>query len=191
MVLDPEDGAQYGYFILRPVYGGALSGERVDYVTALEAYSGASTVEVAQITGIDTGSISTVTFGGVPRCLSVSDYSGGDPPKIASVEATITYDGGGANAPTDPDGGGSVFLVELVGNQSHFSVHDGSGTQFAYLEASVMADGGQSVFVYESGVLSLQDTIWTIKIWRVTEGGTPPTEPTEFWTSFVGSREII
>ena len=191
MILDEEDGDQYGYFILRPVYGEALSGERVDYVTALGVYSGASTVEVAQITGIDTGSISTVTFGGAPQCLYVNDYSEGAPPEIVSVEATITYDGGGTSVPTGPDGGGSVFLVELMGNQSYFDVYDGSGTQSAYLHAAVMADGGQSVVVNENGVLSLQDTIGTIKIWRVTEGDTPPTEPTEFWTSFVGSREIV
>ena len=189
MVLDPEDGGQYGYFILRPVYGEALSGERVGYATALGVYSGASTVELVQIDDIDTDYISVTKFGGVPWCIDASSFATGDPSKTIIVEAVITYDGGGIGWHDAPDGGESVFLVELVGNQSYFDVYDGSGTQSAYLEAFVMSDGGQYVRVYKTDAPPLQDTIWTIKIWRV--GGTPTIEPTEFWTGFVGSREII
>lgn len=191
MVLDPEDGDQYAYFILRPEYGVSpypCPGERVNYETALGFYSSAGVVDVAHITGIDTGTISTTTFSGTPSCLFAQGYE--NEGILATVEAQITYDGGGTNVPTDPDGGASVFLVQLSGNVSGFIVLESDGDE--YVTASTMADGGQSVVVYGGGIIPLQTSLWGgIKIWRVVEGDTPPPTQPEFWTSFVGSREII
>ena len=189
MVLDPKDGDQYGYFILRPEYGVyPCPGERVDYETALGFHSSAGAVDVAHITGVDTGTISTTTFSGTPSCLYAQEYTSDD--VVTTVEAQITYDGGGTSTPTAPDGGASVFLVQISGNVSGFIVLESDGDE--YVTAATMADGGQSVLVYGGGIIPLQTSLWGgIKIWRVAEGGTPPPTRPEFWTSFVGSREII
>ena len=189
MVLDPEDGDQVAYFILRPEYGvNPCPGERVNYETALGFHSSVGVVDVAHITGIDTGVISTTTFSGTPSCLYAQGYESGG--VLVTVEARITYDGGGTNVPTDPDGGASVFLVQIIGNVSGFIVLESDGDE--YVTASTMADGGQSVVVHGGGIIPLPTSLWGgIKIWRVVEGGTPPPTQPEFWTSFVGSREII
>ena len=189
MVLDPEDGDQVAYFILRPEYGVyPCPGERVNYETALGFHSSAGVVDVAHITEIDEDGFNTTTFSGTPSCRDAQGYGPDD--VLTTVEVRITYDRGGTNVPTDPDGGASVFLVQIIGNVSGFNVLESDMDE--YVTASTMVDGGQSVFVHGEGIIPLQTSLWGgIKIWRVTEGGTPPPTRPEFWTSFVGSREIV
>lgn len=189
MILDKEDGDNYGYFILRPelaVY--PLVGERVTYAEAFAAHSASGTVPIVHISGIATGSPVVTSFGGVPSLLLAQfplDY--GPPEKIIAADITTTYDMGGSNVASDPDGGASVFLVEIMGNTTGYEVGDSSSYG---VSATVGSDGGQ--FLYIGGyaapyLLSLTD----IKIWRISGLLVPPVpQPPAFWTSFIGSREI-
>ena len=188
MILDEEDGDQYGYFILRPeLFVDPLVGERVTYAEALAAHSDPGTVPMVHISGIATGSPTETSFGGVPSFLS-AEYPI-DSEKIIVVRVKTTYDRGGTNAPTAPDGGSSVFLVELAGVQAGYTVDD--STEYS-VSAETSADAGQFLRVGGNTAPFLQDLLTDIKIWRLSGTWEPPEPPPPaFWTNFLGSREIL
>ena len=189
MVLDPEDGDQYGYFILRPESDEfQLVGGRITYAKALAAHSDSGTVPVVHISGIATGSPTETSFGGVPSFRAASYPTSGSG-KIIKVRVGTTYDRGGTNIPAAPDGGASAFLFELVGVQSGYTV--GGSTEYS-VNAWTFSEGGQLISVDGTTAPFLQDLLTDIKIWRL-PGTWEPSEPPPpaFWTSFVGSREII
>ena len=165
--------------------------------TQAEGMVGGS-VDVAHITGLDTVSPAGVGFAGTPHLRS-SDapdyfYFYAEPDDtVAGVSFATSYDGGSENVETDSDGGASQFLFELIGVSAHDYVVDGTGSNADYiLNAFSGADGGQYIFLYGPANDSPRSVgVSTVKVWRV-EGVVPPPQPTpEFWTSFIGSREII
>lgn len=190
MVLDPEDGDQYGYFILRPESDEfQLVGGRVTYAEALAAHSDSDTVPVVHISGIVTGSPTETSFGGVPSVL-FSGYPTSGSGKIIEASVGITYDRGGTNIPTAPDGGSSVLLIELVGDQSGYTVD--VSTEYS-VNAWTFSEGGQLISVGGTTAPFLQDLLTDIKIWRLSgiwDPSEPPPPPPAFWTNILGSREI-
>ena len=187
MILDEETGDQYGYFILRPeLFVDPLVGERVTYAEALAAHSDPGTVPMVHISDIATGWPSETSFGGVPSFL-YTWYAKTE--KIFAVGVETTYDRGGTDVLTAPDGGSSVFLVELAGVQAGYTVDD--STEYS-VRAVASADGGQTIRVGSNAAHSLQDLLTDIKIWRLSGTWEPPEPPTPaFWTNFLGSREIL
>ena len=190
MVLDPEDGDQYGYFILRPELDEfQLVGGRVTYAEALAAYSDSGTVPVVHISGIVTGSPTETSFGGVPS-FQLETYHTSDSGKIIEVIVGTTYDRGGTGIPTDLDGGASIFLFELVGGQSGYTV--GGSTEYS-VNAWTFSEGGQLISVGGTTAPFLQDLLTDIKIWRLSgiwDPSEPPPPQPAFWTNFLGAREI-
>lgn len=190
MILDEEDGDQYGYFILRPESDEfQLVGGRVTYAEALAAHSDSDTVPVVHISGIATGSPTETSFGGVPSFKFTEYYL--DSEKIRHVYVVTTYDGGGTGIPSDPDDGGvSVFLVELAGVQAGYAV--GDSTEYS-VGAGSNSEGGQILYVYSNTAPFLQDLLTDIKIWRLSgiwDPSEPPEPPPQFWTNILGAREI-
>lgn len=190
MVLDPEDGDQYGYFILRPESDEfQLVGGRVTYAEALAAHSDPDTVPVMHISGIATGSPTETYFGGVPS-VRFSGYPTSGSGKIIEASVGITYDRGGTNIPTAPDGGSSVLLIELVGDQSGYTVD--VSTEYS-VNAWTFSEGGQLISVGGTTAPFLQDLLTDIKIWRLSgiwDPSEPPPPPPAFWTNILGAREI-
>lgn len=83
----------------------------------------------------------------------------------------------------------SVFLVELQGpNAGDFVVQ---GDTFGVYH-DVSADGGQVIYL-NSPIGGLTTGLTRIRIWRTGgfPGGPLPEPPSNFWTSFIGSHEII
>ena len=112
---------------------------------------------------------------------------------VAGVSFATSYDGGSENVETYSDGGASQFLFELIGVSAHDYVVDGTGSDADYILNAVSgADGGQYISLHGPANDSPRSVgVSTVKVWRV-EGVVPPPQPTpEFWTSFIGSREII
>lgn len=190
MILDEEDGDQYGYFILRPESDEfQLVGGRVTYAEALAAHSDPDTVPVMHISGIATGSPTETSFGGVPS-FKYSSYPTSGSGKIIEVSVGITYDRGGTNIPTAPDGGASVLLIELVGDQPGYTVD--VSTEYS-VNAWTFSEGGQLISVGGTTAPFLQDLLTDIKIWRLSgiwDPSEPPPPPPAFWTNILGAREI-
>lgn len=190
MVLDPEDGDQYGYFILRPESDEfQLVGGRVTYAEALAAHSDPDTVPVVHISGIATGSPTETHFGGVPSFRDASYPTSGSG-KIIEVSVEVTYDRGGTNIPTAPDGGASIFLIELAGTQSGYTV--GRSTEYS-VNAWTFDEGGQLISVGGTTAPFLQDLLTDIKIWRLSgiwDPSEPPPPAPAFWTNILGAMEI-
>ena len=83
-------------------------------------------------------------------------------------------------------GGASKFLVALYGDGAcDVGVEKGATVRIAHY---ISGDGGQYINLSGPPDRDLDARITRIVIWRVE--GDPP-EPSDFWTSFVGSREII
>ena len=76
------------------------------------------------------------------------------------------------SAETYGDGGISSFTSPSVG--------------YAYSNT----DGGQRIYVTALDPLFFEASIDQVKVYAAYDG-VPPAPPTEFWTSFVGSREIV
>jgi hypothetical protein len=139
---------------------------------------------------------------GVPQLSFACDSSVPDPRPCVGVSFSsfASYAGGGRNVPMDPDGGVNAWLVEVTATDaSGFGVD--SSALFT-VECGASSDGGQSVGVgtsaYANGdpwgtFVPLQDVLTRLQFWRIPTRIWPddPDPPPNFWTSFVGSHEII
>lgn len=102
-----------------------------------------------------------------------------------SMNVLTTYDNGyWDDMPPGGSFAASYFLVELQGpNASEFVVRGDTFGIYHY----VSPDGGQSIYL-NSSVDGLLTGLTRIRVWRV---GSFPGDPSNFWTGFIGSREII
>ena len=106
---------------------------------------------------------------------------------------------GGTDVVTAPDGGANALLVEITTAESTDLARIGVGNYIPedfWIRCSASSDGGQgfSLLTNESGLVSDFDEVFTrIKVWRLPTRIWPvsPPEPSEFWTGFIGAREII
>lgn len=108
------------------------------------------------------------------------------------------YAGGGINTPMDLDGGINAMLVEVTVTDAADLLRIGAGPlsvsdDFRIL-CSAGPDGGQAFSVRANNLTPISDfdeVFARIKVWRLPTRIWPVEPPAEFWTSFVGSREII
>ena len=169
---------------------------KVDRATAAATHAGEGTVAVADINNINLPGYDVTTFAGV---VTLRDEGG--PPEdwvyvnvgvdgITGISFATSYDGGGFNTEDDVGGGASQFLMEITGVTAHdFTVRARNDLPGTYPGIGAFSNdyGGQHLGL--SGYTGSID-ITRIKLWRVA-GSAPPPPPSNFWTSFIGSREII
>lgn len=170
---------------------------KVDRATAAATLAGEGTVAVADINNINLPGYDVTTFAGV-----VTLRDGGGPPEdwvyvdvgedgIAYIAFATSYDKGGFNIEHSIDGGVSQYLMEITGATAHdFTVR--ARDDFSETSPGIKAfsgdDGGQYLSLF--GYTDIID-ITRIKLWRVGGVVSEPGPPSNFWTSFVGSHEII
>ena len=192
------DGPNVAYYLAgQPFDPDAPDLERMQISRAQAEGMVGGAVDVAHITGLDTASPAGVGFAGTPhlRSFDAPDYfffDTGPDDTVAGVSFATTYDGGSEDVEAASDGGASQFLFELIGVSAHdYSVRIDTPSYYV-LRADSGADGGQYISLYNISADSPRSVgVSTVKVWRV-EGVVPPPQPTpEFWTSFVGSREIV
>ena len=173
-------GAYFGFY---SDFGDVYRGEIVSYADAVASAAHASSRDVADLDvpgDIDGGT----PFSTNPKFVS---FTGGG----SSVEILMTYDNGiwgDGEPPWTP----SNFLVELQGpSVDQFVISNSGGAPFTIYHY-VSADGGQSVYLASEDDLLLS-AVTRIRIWRaeVFPGDPPPGPDPNFWTSFIGSHEII
>jgi hypothetical protein len=113
----------------------------------------------------------------------VSFFGSGSLLKIA-----LTYDNG-IWGDSEPPWQPSNFLVELQGSQAGLFVVDNTASSPFAIYHYVSSDDGQAIYLYSSDE-ELFSGLTSIRIWRadVFPGDLPPGP---FWTSFIGSHEII
>lgn len=103
------------------------------------------------------------------------------------IEIRMTYDNWyWDDMPVGPIHGASKFLVELQGPKAADFEHS-YGVPYS-IHHYISDDGGQSIAL-ESSSNDILTALTNIKIWRVESFQI--SEPPNFWTSFIGSHEII
>lgn len=171
-------GAYFGFY---SDFGDVSRGEIISYSSAVASAAAAGARDVGDIAiPGDLGSPNILD--GHPRI----SFANGN---TSFIEVNMTYDNG-----TWDDGGppfqASNFLVELQGPDVASFVIDSDAP--LGITHYVSSDGGQSIYL-NSTVAALFANLTRIKIWRavVFPGDPGPEPPSNFWTSFIGSREII
>ena len=172
-------GAYFGFY---SNFADDYRGSAVSYADAVSAASAPGARDVADLDVPDSiGSASAM--GGHPM---LQRFTGDG----TSMEVLTTYDNGyWDDMPPGGSFAASYFLVELQGpNASEFVVE---GDAFR-IEHYVSADGGQSIYL-NSSVDGLLTGLTRIRVWRAEAfpGDPLPEPPSNFWTGFIGSREII
>ena len=164
---------------------------KIDRSFAVMAHSSEGVVAVVDVNNfnLDPLEYDVTTFDGVVPFLRYED-AGDNGGGIVEVNFRTSYDRGGVNIEDDVDGGASQFLMEITGASAHdFTVRARDDSYGASPEIKAFSgnDGGQyvSLIGYTTAF-----GITRIKLWRVA-GSLPPPPPSNFWTSFIGSREII
>ena len=172
-------GAYFGFY---SDFGDISRGEIVSYEDAVASAAAAGARDV--------GDLDVPGDIGAPTILSthpkIITFTGDD----GFMEVKTTYDNGYWD---DTDGSPflpSNFLVELQGpGVGGFVIDAGAVLGITHY---VSSDGGQSIYL-NSSTNALFDNVTRIKIWRavVFPGDPIPGPPSNFWTRFVGAREII
>ena len=172
-------GAYFGFY---SDFGDISRGEIVSYEDAVASAAAAGARDV--------GDIAIPGDLGSPTILE-------EHPKIilangdeSFIEIKTTYDNGYGEEMPDGPFRPSNFLVELQGSGVGGFVIDPDAV--LGITHYVSSDGGQSIYL-SSTTSALFANLTRIKIWRavVFPGDPIPEPPSNFWTSFVGAREII
>ncbi|MBV7457310.1 hypothetical protein KW843_22710 [Acidovorax sp. sif1233] len=171
-------GAYFGFY---SDFGDVNRGEIISYSSAVASAAAAGARDVGDIAiPGDLGSPNILA--GHPRISFANGNAG-------FIEVNMTYDNG-----TRDDGGppfvASHFLVELQGpDVASFEIDSDT---FLGISHYVSSDGGQSIYLNSTSD-ALFASLTRMKIWRavVFPGDPLPEPPTNFWTSFIGAREVI
>ena len=166
------------YFGLYSNFGDVKRGEAVSYSTAVASAGAAGSRDVLDLAIPDDLGNPTI-LSGHPSVLNASGSG-------SNISITTTYDNGyWGDAPSGPFKP-SNFLVELQGpSADQFVVSDDAVFGITH---HVSEDGGQYISLSSSND-ELLTGLTRIKLWRAEVF--PGDGLAEFWTSFVGSREII
>lgn len=168
------------YFWLYSDFDDVSRGGAVPYATAVASAGAAGSRDVLDLViPDDLGSPNILS--GHPIVLYVS--GGG-----SNIGIRTTYDNGWWGDAPDGPFKPSNFLVELQGPSATQFVVDGAVFSITHY---VSEDGGQSIYLSSSNG-ELLTGLTRVRLWRAEIfPGDDPATPTEFWTSFVGSREIV
>lgn len=165
------------YFGLYSDFDDVGRGEAVSYSTAVASAGAAGSRDVLDLAIPDDLGNPTI-LSGHPSVLSAS--GGG-----STITITTTYDNGWWGDAPSGQFKPSIFLVELQGPSADQFAVDGAVFGITHY---VSADGGQSIYLSSSND-ELLTGLTRIKLWRAEIF--PGDDLAEFWTSFIGSREII
>lgn len=174
-------GAYFGFY---SDFGDDYRGSAVSYADAVSAASASGARDVADLSAPDL--IDSTSATEHPMLLGAP--SPNEDGKIWEIRTT--YDNGyWDDMPPGESFAPSYFLVELQGpNAGDFVVQGDTFGVYHY----VSEDGGQYIYL-KSSIGGLATGLTRIRIWRT--GGFPgdplPEPPSNFWTSFIGSHEII
>ena len=173
-------GAYFGFY---SDFGDVDRGEVVSYADAVASAAAAAARDVADLSIPDDVGAGT-PFDTHPK---LDAFSGSG----SFLEIRTSYDNG-FWGDGEPPWAASNFLVELQGpGVAEFVVANSGDAPFTIYHY-VSSDGGQSIYLASQDE-ELFTALTRVRVWRaaVFPGDPPPEPPSEFWTRFIGSQEIV